>query len=73
MATTYANDDVGDRTSKNTKNGIEVADLNEKNVVYRMSEAEIPLEQKKEEARVLSVEPQRPLCSSATNFGVDAR
>lgn len=38
-----------------TKNDVEVADMDEKHTGYRMTEAEVSLEQRKEEARVLYV------------------
>jgi RNase P/RNase MRP subunit p29 len=58
MAATHATEGLEGRASKETKNEIEIADADEKHTGYRMSEAEIPLEQRKEEARVLCVSYQ---------------
>jgi hypothetical protein len=51
MAAVHANTDLEGRTSIDSRNEIEIA--NEKSAGYRMTEAEVPLEQRKEEARVL--------------------
>ena len=51
----HAND-LDRRTSKDAKDEVEVAQMDEKAAGYRLAEAEIPLEQRKEEARVLYVQ-----------------
>jgi hypothetical protein len=38
---------------KEEKNEVEIAQMDDKAGVYRMTEAEVPLEQRKEEARVM--------------------
>lgn len=60
--------DLNSRVSNDTKNEVEVAPMDEKVTAYRLSEAEIPLEQRKEEARVLFAPLHTKINVSLTNL-----
>jgi len=53
MANTIPGNDLDGHGSKGGIYEVEFDQMNEKSLGYRMTESEVPLEQKKEEARVM--------------------